>query len=95
VIDLTAIIGLLEHDHKLTAYCLRCDRRSVLPLAELVAHGKGTLRLPVRVRCRDCGEPGQLQQRPPRYAVHTDAYSTRRTSRSSHYPGDMGTATFT
>ena len=36
-----------------------------VPLAELVAQGKGSLRLPIAVRCRDCGEPGRLQVRPP------------------------------
>ena len=65
MIDLGTVAGLLEHDHKLVAYCLRCDRWSVLPLAELVAEGKGSLPLPIRVRCRDCGEMGRLQVRPP------------------------------
>ena len=65
VIDLSTIAGLLEHDHGLAAYCPRCDRWSVLPLAQLVAQGKGSLRLPLKVRCRDCGEVGELQVRPP------------------------------
>lgn len=37
----------------------------VLPLAEMVAAGHGARRLPIRVRCRDCGEVGELQVRPP------------------------------
>jgi hypothetical protein len=65
MIDLGSIEGLLEHDHGLAAYCLGCDRWSVLPLADLVAQGKGLLRLPIKVRCRDCGEAGRLQARPP------------------------------
>jgi hypothetical protein len=50
MIDCSTLAGLLEHDHKLAAYCLRCDRWSVLPLAELVTQGKGSLRLPIKVR---------------------------------------------
>lgn len=37
----------------------------VLPLAEMVPAGHGTRRLPIRVRCRDCGEVGELQVTPP------------------------------
>jgi len=47
MIDLGTIAGLHEHDHELHAYCLRCDRWSVLRLALMVAHGKGSLRLPL------------------------------------------------
>lgn len=65
MIDLGSIAGLLEHDHGLAAYCPRCDRWAMLPLAKLVAQGKGSLHLPVTVRCRDCGEKGRLQVRPP------------------------------
>jgi len=65
MIDLGTIAGLHQHDHELHAYCLGCDRWSVLPLAHLVANGHGARRLPVAVRCRGCGEPGQLQVRPP------------------------------
>jgi len=65
MIDCSTLAGLLEHDHELAAYCSRCDRWSVLPLADLIAQGKGSLRLPVTVRCRDCGEAGRLQVRPP------------------------------
>jgi hypothetical protein len=65
MIDLSTLAGLLEHDHKLVAYCGRCGRWAALPLATLVAQGKGTLRLPIKVRCRDCGERGTLQVQPP------------------------------
>ncbi|MBP1688688.1 MAG: hypothetical protein H6Q33_4831, partial [Deltaproteobacteria bacterium] len=51
--------------HQLAAYCPRCDAWRLLPLDEWVTQGKGSLRLPLRVRCRDCGEVGQLQVRPP------------------------------
>ena len=40
MIDLGTLAGLLKHDHQLAAYCLRCDRWSVLPLAEHIAQGK-------------------------------------------------------
>jgi hypothetical protein len=65
MIDLSTLRGLLEHEHSLAAYCPRCCRWSVRRLAQLVAQGKGTLHLPIGVRCRDCGEPGRLQVRPP------------------------------
>lgn len=63
--DLATIAGLLEHDHQLAAYCPRCERWRVLPLAHLVANGKGSLQLPLKVRCLECGGPGRLQVRPP------------------------------
>ena len=65
VIDLGTLAGVHAHDHQLAAYCPRCDAWRVLPLAEMVAQGKGSLRLPLRVRCRDCGAIGRLQVRPP------------------------------
>lgn len=65
MIDLGDIAGLHSHDHTLAAYCATCSRWAVLPLAELVTQGKGSLRLPIKVRCRDCGERGLLQVRPP------------------------------
>ena len=57
--------GLLEHRHELAAYCPRCRRWAVLPLEQLVARGEGSRRLPIVVRCRECGEPGCLHVRPP------------------------------
>ena len=65
MIDLGSIAGLHAHDHQLHAFCPRCDAWRVLPLVEMVSQGKGSLRLPLRVRCRDCGELGLLQVRPP------------------------------
>jgi hypothetical protein len=65
MIDLGTLAGLHEHRHQLAAYCPRCDRWSVLPLAELVAAGQGARRLPIRVRCVICGQFGRLQVRPP------------------------------
>ena len=64
-IAVTPKAGLLGHRHEIAAYCPRCDRWRVLPLAELVAHGHGARRLRFTVRCRDCGEVGRLQVRPP------------------------------
>jgi hypothetical protein len=65
MIDLGTLAGLLEHDHQLAAYCPRCDRWAVLDLDRMVRDGRGGLRLPVRVKCKDCGAVGQLQVRPP------------------------------
>jgi hypothetical protein len=65
MIDLGTLAGLLEHHHRLDAYCLRCDRWAELDLAAMVAAGLGDRRLPISVRCSACGSPGQLQVRPP------------------------------
>jgi len=65
MLDLGSIAGLYAHDHQLAAYCPRCDVWRVLPLERMVTQGKGSLRLPLRIRCRDCDEVGQLQVRPP------------------------------
>lgn len=65
MIDLGSIDGLHEHQHELHAYCLRCDRWRVLDIAGMVSQGKESPRLPITVRCCDCGNPGQLQVRPP------------------------------
>jgi len=65
MIDLGTLGGLLKHGHQLAAYCPRYDAWRVLPLAEMVAAGHGERRLPIRVRCRDCGEVGRLQVQPP------------------------------
>jgi hypothetical protein len=37
----------------------------VIDLDRMVRQGRGSLRLPLVVRCRECGEAGQLQVRPP------------------------------
>jgi uncharacterized Zn finger protein len=65
MIDLGTLGNLCEHRSELHAYCPRCDAWRVLPLAEMVAQGKGSLRLPIKVRCQECGDVGQLQVRPP------------------------------
>jgi len=65
MIDLGNIAGLHAHNHELHAHCPRCGRWATLPLAEWVSQGKGSLRLPISVRCRDCGARGNLQVRPP------------------------------
>jgi len=65
MIDLGTLAGLLEHRHRLDAYCPRCDRWAEIDLAEMVAAGYGERRLPLLVRCRACGEVGWLQVRPP------------------------------
>ena len=64
MIDLGSIRGLHNHRHELRAYCPRCDRWRVLDLAAMVAAGLGDRRLPLAVRCQECGERGQLQVRP-------------------------------
>ena len=65
MIDLGSLAGLHQHNHELHAYCPSCDRWTRLDLAAMVAAGHGERRLPVTVRCQACGEPGQLQVRPP------------------------------
>jgi len=41
MIDLATLAGLHEHDHRLDAYCLRCDRWAEIDLAAMVAAGHG------------------------------------------------------
>jgi RNase P subunit RPR2 len=65
MIDLGTLAGLHRHSHHLAAYCQHCDRWAVLDLAAMVSEGHGSRRLPIVVRCRDCGEVGRLQVRPP------------------------------
>ena len=65
MIDLGSIAGLHSRNHQLHAYCPTCDRWAVLPLAEMIAAGQGSRRLPLSVRCRWCGTVGRLQVRPP------------------------------
>jgi hypothetical protein len=43
VIDLGSIYGLHSRNHQLHAYCPRCDRWAVLPIAEMIAAGQGAL----------------------------------------------------
>lgn len=65
MIDLGSIAGLHDRNHELHAYCSCCDRWRVLDLAAMVRQGRGAVRLPLRVRCKECGTTGQLQVRPP------------------------------
>ena len=65
MIDRASIAGLLEHDHRLEAYCPRCDAWRVLPLANLVPVRHGDRRLPIKFPCQKCGAVGQLQVRSP------------------------------
>ena len=41
-----------EHHHQPAAYCARCDRWNLRPLAKLVEARHGTCRLPLTIRCR-------------------------------------------
>lgn len=65
MIDLGTLGGLHKNAHELWAYCARCDRWSKIDLAGLIAAGQGDRRLPLPVRCADCGTRGELQVRPP------------------------------
>jgi hypothetical protein len=65
VIDLGTLSGLHAHRHELHAYCLRCDRWAAIDLPAMIRAGHGERRLPIKLRCRLCGEAGQLQVRPP------------------------------
>jgi hypothetical protein len=60
MIDLGTLAGLHEHHHELACYC---DRWAPLDLASMIDAGHGERRLPISVRCRDCGEIGRLQVR--------------------------------
>jgi len=65
MIDLGSITGPHSHDHQLHAYCHTCDRCATLPVADMIAAGQGSHRLPFTVRCSWCGAVGRLQLRPP------------------------------
>jgi hypothetical protein len=65
MIDLGTLTGLHAHDHELAAYCARCGRWATLDLGRMIDAGHGERRLPIVVKCHICGEPGQLQVRPP------------------------------
>jgi len=49
----------------LVSQCWTEARIGAPPITESVAAGHGDRRLPIRVWCKDCGEAGQLQVRPP------------------------------
>jgi hypothetical protein len=50
MIDLDALVALLEHQHQLAACCQPYERWAVLDLAGMVAPGQGECRLPIGVR---------------------------------------------
>jgi ribosomal protein L34E len=64
MLDLGTLAGLHAHQHELHAFCPRCERWSVTDLPGMILAGHGERRLPITVRCKDCGEAGQLQVRP-------------------------------
>jgi len=65
MIDLGTIAGLHENRHELHAFCHGCRHWSVLGLPAMIEAGQGSRRLPITVRCGQCGEVGELQVRPP------------------------------
>ena len=65
VIDRGTLAGLHRHQHQLACYCTRCDRWALLDLAAMIDAGHGERRLPITVRCHQCGAVGRLQVRPP------------------------------
>jgi len=64
MIVLDTIAALNEHRHELHCYCPRCERWVQLDLARMIREGRGSMR-DFRVRCRECGEVGRIQVRPP------------------------------
>lgn len=66
-VTLDTVAALLDCNHGLAAYCPACRRWADLDLARLVAQGRGRRRLQgFRPCCRKCGQPGQIQIRPPK-----------------------------
>jgi hypothetical protein len=57
-IDLGSIAGLYDREHELHAYCPRCDRWAVLPLAQMRLRTTSGETAPLRVRapCANFGE---------------------------------------
>jgi hypothetical protein len=67
-IRLDTLRAVHERNHKLAAYCSRCQRWAVLDLAKLIEQGRGGYAFVGRKPCcRDCGERGEWQLRPPVY----------------------------
>jgi len=65
-IRLHTIKDLLDRNHTLQLYCLRCDRWRTAPLERLTDRGLGAAPIrTLRFRCIRCGTPAQLQLRPP------------------------------
>jgi hypothetical protein len=63
MIDLSALAGLLEHHHRLDAYCPHRDQWAEIDLAAMAAVGLGDCRLRLRVTCRDCGAFNSVELR--------------------------------
>lgn len=55
MLDLGTIAGLHFHRHELHAFCPRCERWLVLDLERMIETGQGDRRLPITVRCAECG----------------------------------------
>jgi len=64
-IDVGTIGGLHERQHELLSYCPHRDRWTQPDLVAIVDAGQDNRRLPIKVRCRDCGELGRVQVRLP------------------------------
>ena len=65
-IHLHTVADLLERNHTLQLYCLRCDRWRQAPLEYLADRGMGAALIrTLRFRCVHCGTPAQPQLRPP------------------------------
>ncbi len=66
MISMGTIEELREQSHSLALYCISCDRWGEANLDWLIQNGKGDKPVTeARFRCRDCGEIGGQQVRPP------------------------------
>ena len=65
MIDRGSIAGLHEHRHELRAYCPPAATAGGAAARGAVSQGKGSLRLPITVRCQQCVEVCRTQVRPP------------------------------
>jgi len=65
MLDLCTFAGVVEHDHTLAPCRPKCYRWAEIDLPAMVTAGLGDRRLPIKVRCRACGELGRVQVRPP------------------------------
>jgi hypothetical protein len=64
--SLATIAGLLRHRHGLAAYCRHCRRWADITLGPLIVRGLGARQVStLKPRCKRCGQPGELQVRPP------------------------------
>ena len=75
-IRLDTFRALHERNHKLAAYCVRCERWAELDLLRLIEQGRGDYRFVGRSpRCSWCDSPGEWQLRPPALRHDTPAVS--------------------